>query len=92
MFINSSYVDLCENIIENCTECENVRKCKKCKDNFYFNNYDQKCKENEINVENVTPDTRADSSAPIAEDNMIFYSAINIIYLQILGFLLMFWN
>ena len=90
LFINSSYVDLCENIIENCTECENVRKCKKCKDNFYFNNYDQKCKENEINDENVIPDTKDDSSTPIAEDNMIFYSAINIIYLQILGFFLMF--
>ena len=50
VFANKTHAEICSNIIPDCEECENIRKCKKCKDGYYFNNLDNIC----LFKENVT--------------------------------------
>ena len=86
VFINDTHIDLCEKVIHNCLECENYRKCKKCKDEYYFNNYDNQC----LNKDNVTKNyprgnNMNDTSKQTTENNYeIFLSIRNIIKIQMI--------
>ena len=91
VFINDTHIDLCEKVIPNCLECENNRKCKKCKDEYYFNNYDNQC----LNKDNVTKNyprgnNMNDTSKQTTENNYgIFLSIKNIIKIQMIVLLLL---
>ncbi len=92
VFINDTHIDLCEKVIPNCVECENNRKCKKCKDEYYFNNYDNQC----LYKENVTKNyprgnNMNDTTKQAIENNnsiFLYIESIRKISMVILLFLL----
>ena len=89
VFINKTHIDFCEKVIPNCVECENSRKCKKCRDEYYFNNYDNIC----LYKENVTknyPESniKNETNHNIDNNNIIFLSIVNILKVQLLFLLL----
>ena len=72
--INQTHMGICNETIPNCLECENARKCKKCKDSYYFNNYENKClvKDNEIindNNNNVNNNTNSEKVIIVSNPN-----------------------
>ena len=68
VLMNKTHGEICSKAIPDCEECESRFKCKKCKDNYYFNNYQIKCLSKEeviINYpesnQNNEPDTKEHS-------------------------------
>ena len=86
--INQTHIGICNETIPNCLECENPRKCKTCKDNYYFNNYENKCliKDNEITTNNKADsgDTSDTNQNEVNKGNINFISFISIIINQML--------
>ena len=88
VFANKTHAEICSNVIPNCEECENIIKCKKCKEGYYFNNLDNIClfKENvtknypEVNNINKT-DTQDNKNS---DKNNFFCCIFTIIIIQIL--------
>ena len=94
MLVNKTHAEICEHVIPNCVECENIKKCKKCKEDYYFNNYDNEC----LLKENITknyPEERKknETKKPNKPQNgnmFISLSILNIIKIQILFLLLLY--
>ena len=84
VFINNTHVDFCENVIPNCVECENMKKCKTCKEGYYFNIYDNICVFKDNVTKNYPPYKEEDETdKPRIENNSIFF-IINILKIQII--------
>ena len=94
VLVNKTHAEICEHVIPNCVECENIKKCKKCKEDYYFNNYDNEC----LLKENITqnyPEERKknETKKPNNPQNGNMYislSIFNIIKIQILFLLLLY--
>ena len=69
VIINKTHVELCEKVIPYCEECENNKKCKKCRENYYFNNYDNKCLFKENTTQNYPINNKNDETNGSDVDN-----------------------
>ena len=68
VLVNKTHGEICSKAIPDCEECESSIKCKKCKNNYYFNNYQIKCLSKEEVIINY-PQTNQNNEEDSTNDN-----------------------
>ena len=72
VLVNKTHGEICSKAIPDCEECESSIKCKKCKNNYYFNNYQIKCLSKEeviINYPQTNQNNEEDSTNNNKDNN-----------------------
>ena len=90
--INKTHGEICSKAIPDCDECESSIKCKKCKDGYYFNNYEIKCLVKEeviINYPEIQQKDETDAKNDNDNNNERFLNMKKFIKIQIVFLLIL---